>query len=157
MTRVRFNHMELTFPRGTLTPEFRAEVDSVFVDRLGWYALDTEVVGQNAHLLMPDDGQFILLAEGNKYMDSPGYDHLGLLCETRDEVDEILDACEKVAEVDDRMQIKRYEDMNYPSGLVLHAFYFKWLLPIWFDVQCMEWPEGAAPERRWTYGRATTE
>lgn len=151
MPRVRFNHMELTFPRGTLTPAFRAEVDSVFVDRLGWRATDIDIVGQHAHLLQPDDGQFILLAEGDRYMESPGYDHLGLLCETRDEVDEVLTACEKVASVDERMRIKRYDDLRYPTGLVVHAFYFRWLLPIWFDVQSMEWPEGASPDRRWQY------
>ena len=151
MPKVRFNHMELTFPRGTLTPEFRSEIDSVFVDLLGWRASDVDIVGQHTHLLQPDDGQFILLAEGDRYMESPGYDHLGLLCDTRDEVDEILRACEKVQSVDGRMRIKRYDDLRYPTGHVVHAFYFKWLLPIWFDVQSFEWPDGAGPERRWQY------
>jgi hypothetical protein len=151
MPRVRFNHMELSFPRGTLTSEFRAEIDSVFVDLLGWRASDVDVVGQHAHLLQPDDGQFLLLVEGDRHMDSPGYDHLGLLCETRDDVDEVLRACQKVAAVDDRMGIKLYDDLHYPTGLVVHAFYFKWLLPIWFDVQSMERPAGVEPERRWTY------
>jgi len=35
MGQLRFNHMELTFPAGTLTEEFRREVDTVFVDILG--------------------------------------------------------------------------------------------------------------------------
>ena len=151
MPQVRFNHMEMTFPRGTLTDEFRADVDSVFVDLLGWRASDVDIVGQLGHLLQPDDGQFILLTEGDRYMDSPGYDHLGLLCETREEVDEVLRACEKFAGVDERMQLKLYDDLRYPSGLVIHAFYFKWLLPIWFDVQSMESPPGAEPTRRWRY------
>jgi hypothetical protein len=140
MPHVRFNHMELTFPRGTLTDELRADIDSVFVDLLGWRASDVEIVNQRGHLLQPDDGQFILLVEGDRYMDSPGYDHLGLLCETRDEVDEVRRACEKVATVDDRMRLKLYDDLRYPTGLVVHAFYFKWLLPIWFDVQSLERP-----------------
>ena len=148
---MRFNHMELTFPPGTLSSEFRADVDSVFVDLLGWRASDVDIVGQDAHLLQPDDGQFLLLTEGERHMESPGYDHLGLLCETREEVDEVRDMCEKVASGDDRMRIKRYDDLRYPTGLVVHAFYFKWLLPIWFDVQSMEWPAGSEPERRWRY------
>ena len=151
MAHVRFNHMELSFPRGTLTDEFRADVDSVFVDLLGWRASDVDIVGQHAHLLQPDDGQFLLLVEGDKHMDSPGYDHLGLLCETRDEVDGIRDKCQERAATDDRMRVKTYEDLKYPTGLVVHAFYFRWLLPIWFDVQSMEWPAGAAPEQRWRY------
>ena len=35
------------------------------------------------------------------------------------------------------VQIKEYEDLVYPN-LTVHAFYVKYLLPIWFDVQCME-------------------
>ena len=77
MPKFRFNHMELSFARGTLTQEFRDEVDAFYGDVLGWRTLDTEVIGQLCHLLLPDDGQFILLAEGKEPISSPGYDHLG--------------------------------------------------------------------------------
>jgi hypothetical protein len=77
MTRMRFNHMELSLRVGTLTKEFRVDVDAFCCDVLGWHALDTEVVGQSCHLLRPDDGQFIPLAEGKEPMSSPGYDHPG--------------------------------------------------------------------------------
>ena len=150
MPKLRFNHMELTFPHGTLTDEFRAEVDSVFVDILGWRATDADVVGQRTHILLPDDGQFILLAEGKKYMSSPGYDHLGFLLESRDEVDETLRALEKFAKTDDRMQLKYYDDLQ-TGPVTVHAFYFKYLLPIFFDVQCLEYAPGAEPARQWRY------
>ncbi len=150
MPRIRFNHMELSFPRGTLTKEFRAEVDTFYCDVLGWNALDTDVVGQSCHLLLPDDGQFILLAEGDNSMSSPGYDHLGLLMETRQEVDGVLAECQRFQEKDDRLRIKEYEDLVYPT-LTVHAFYVRYLLPIWFDVQCMEWPAGREPSTRWQY------
>jgi hypothetical protein len=150
MPQLRFNHMELTFEPGTLTDEFRREVDNVFVDILGWRAVDADVIGQRTHILLPDDGQFILLAEGKKWMSSPGYDHLGFLLDDRDEVDEVLTALEKFASTDDRMQIKKYDDL--PAGRVtVHAFYFKYLLPIWFDVQCLEYEAGAAPAKQWRY------
>ena len=128
MSRMRFNHMELSFPRGTLTKEFRDEVDAFFCGVLGWDSLDTEVVGQSCHLLRPDDGQFILLAESGKPMSSPGYDHLGLLMDTRDEVDAMLAECQRFAEKDDRLQIKEYEDLTGPT-ITVHAFYVKYLLP----------------------------
>jgi hypothetical protein len=134
---MRFNHMEMTFPVGTLTKEFREEVDAFYGSVFGWTALDTEVVGQSCHLLLPDPDQFILLAESEKPMSSPGYDHLGLLQDSREEVDDLLIACERYAEKDDRVTIKRYEDLDYP-GLTVHAFYVKYLLPIFFDVQSME-------------------
>jgi len=150
MGKMRFNHMELSFPWGTLTPGFRKEVDAFYCDVLGWEALDTEVVGQSCHLLRPDDGQFILLAEGKEPMSSPGYDHLGLLVDTREEVDGLLDACRQFKDQDDRMRIKEYEDLAGPT-VTVHAFYVKYLLPIWFDVQCMEWAEGKGPARQWGY------
>ena len=87
------------------------------------------MVGQSCHLLLPDPDQFILLAESGKPMSSPGYDHLGLLQDFREEVDDLLVACERYAEKDDRVKIKRYEDLKYP-GVTVHAFYVKYLLPI---------------------------
>lgn len=134
---MRFNHMELTFPAGTLTEDFRDDVDAFYGSVFGWTATDTEVVGQRCHLLLPDADQFILLAESKKPMSSPGYDHLGLLQESREEVDRLLVECERYADKDDRVGIVRYEDLEYP-GLTVHAFYVKYLLPIYFDVQCME-------------------
>ena len=134
---MRFNHMELTFPVGTLTREFREEVDAFYGSVFGWSATDTEVVGQQCHILLPDAEQFILLAESSKPMSSPGYDHLGLLQDSREEVDQLLVQCERYADKDDRVQIVRYDDLEYP-GLTVHAFYVKYLLPIYFDVQSME-------------------
>jgi hypothetical protein len=134
---MRFNHMELTFPRGTLTNEFREEVDGFYGSVFGWRGFDTEVVGQMCHILMPDPDQFILLAEGDKPMSSPGFDHLGLLQDTREEVDRLLEECERHADKDDRVKIIRYDDLVYP-GLTVHAFYVKFLLPVYFDVQSME-------------------
>ena len=134
---MRFNHMELTLPKGTLTNEFREEIDAFYGPVFGWTALDTEVVGKLCHLLLPDPGQFILLAESDRPMSSPGYDHLGLLQDSRDEVDRLLDECERFADKDDRVTIIRYDDLDYP-GLTVHAFYVKYLLPVYFDVHCME-------------------
>ena len=147
---MRFNHMELTFPRGTLTPEFRADIDAFWSGIFGWEARDVEIVNQNCHMLRPDDGQFILLAESDKPLESPGYDHLVLLCDTREDVDHLLEQCQRFQEKDDRVRIKNYDDLN-TGNVTVRAFYVKYLLPIWFDVQSMEWKEGAAPQTKWQY------
>ena len=63
---MRFNHMELTFPAGSLTGEFREEIDAFYGSIFGWTALDTDVIGQSCHLLFPDQDQFILLAESDQ-------------------------------------------------------------------------------------------
>ena len=44
---LRFNHMELTFATGTLTSEFRAQVDEFYGSVFGFRGVDTEVVGQS--------------------------------------------------------------------------------------------------------------
>jgi hypothetical protein len=33
----------------------------------------------------------------------------------------------------------------------VHAFYVKYLLPIWFDVQVIERNAGPEPEKKWQY------
>ena len=139
MATVRFNHMELTFEPGTLTADVRDEIAQFYGDLFGWRFQDTEVVNQKCFLIQPDDGQFILCAESPKFMQSPGYDHLGLLMDNRTEVDAVLAKAKQWQERDDRVRIKEYQDLVYPQ-LTVHAFYVRHLLPIWFDVQCMERP-----------------
>jgi hypothetical protein len=135
---MRFNHMELTLPTGTLDDVFRKEVDDFYGEVFGWTGVDTEVVGQLCHLLLTGDGgDFILLAESDDPIRSPGYDHLGILQPTRADVDELLARCRRRQETDDRIRIKDYDDL-VTGDLVVRAFYVKHLLPIWFDVQCME-------------------
>jgi hypothetical protein len=136
--RMRLNHMELTFPRGTLDDAFRKEVDDFYGTVFGWTGIDTEVVGQLTHILLTGTGgDFVLLAESSRPMSSPGYDHLGLLQQTRADVDVLLERCREAQARDDRVQIKDYDDL-VTGDLVVRAFYVKFLLPIWFDVQCME-------------------
>jgi len=138
MPTMRFNHMELTFAPGTLDQARRAEIDEFYGDVFGFVGADTEVVGQMAHILLADEGQqFILCAESPKAIHSPGYDHLGFLYDSREEVDERLEKCKRYRDKDDRVKIKEYEDLVV-GDLVVHAFYVKHLLPIYFDVQCME-------------------
>ena len=148
----RFNHMELTLPLGQLA-ESRREIALFYQDLLGWDSLDVPILGQLGLLLRtdPETSQFILVTEQNKYLQSPGYDHLGLLYDTRAEVDELLEKAKKWRERDPRVQIKEYEDL-VTGDHTTHAFYVKHLLPIWFDVQCQEFANGSDPKRAWNFG-----
>lgn len=148
----RFNHMELTLPKGGLD-EGREEIKRFYGELLGWDAIDVPILGQTGLLLRtdPETSQFILVTEQNVHIDSPGYDHLGIIYDTREEVDAILEKTKKLQAQDDRVQIKEYEDL-VTGGVTTHAFYVKFLLPIWFDIQVQEFDEGSAPERSWTYG-----
>ena len=149
---MRFNHMELTFPVGSLTAALREEIDAFYSSIFGWAALDTDVVGQSCHLLLPDPDQFILLAESERPMSSPGYDHLGLLQDSRQEVDDVLEHCRRFQEKDDRVQIKEFDDIVLPE-ITQRAFYVRYILPIWFDVHSQEYPPGTS-RGHWQYVEA---
>jgi hypothetical protein len=150
----RFNHMELTLPIGSLDPGgLRDDIKRFYTEVFGFRTLDTPILKQNALLIAtdPEVSQFILLTQMKNPIQSPGYDHLGFLYETRAEVDELLEKCKKVQAQDPRLQLKLYDDLD-TGGMFVHAFYVKYLLPIWFDVQCMEYKPGAQrPPRSWRY------
>ena len=134
---MRFNHMELTFARGTLTDEFREEVDAFYGSVFGWKSTDTDVVGQRCHILLPDADQFILLAESDKPMSSPGIRPPRAAPGHPGGGRRAARGVQALPRKDDRVQIQEYEDLVYPQ-LTVHAFYVKYLLPIYFDVQSME-------------------
>lgn len=147
----RFNHMELTLPLGRLA-ETRREIAAFYQDLFGWDSLDVPILGQTGLLLRtdPDTSQFILVTEQKKHLESPGYDHLGLLYDTRAEVDLLLEKAKKWQARDARVRIKEYEDL-VTGAHVTHAFYVKHLLPIWFDIQCHERTDGSKPDHEWKF------
>ena len=78
-------------------------------------------------------------------IDAPGYDHLGFLYDTREQVDDRLEQVKRWQEKDERVRIKEYEDL-VTGATTVHAFYVRYLLPIWFDVQSIE-HAGPIPSR----------
>ena len=148
----RFNHMELTLPLGALEAN-RREIARFYGDLFGWESLDVPILGQTGLLLRtdPETSQFILVTEQRSHIQSPGYDHLGLLYDTRAEVDALLEKSKKAQAQDPRVQIKEYEDL-VTGDHTTHAFYVKHLLPIWFDVQCQEYANGSDPAKGWRFG-----
>lgn len=148
----RFNHMELTLPKGELDAR-REEIARFYGDLFGWESLEVPILGQQGLLLRTDaeTSQFILITEQTRHIHSPGYDHLGLLYDTRSEVDALLTQAQHWQAKDSRVEIKEYDDL-VTGPLTTRAFYVRHLLPIWFDVQCHEYEAGHAPPRAWTFG-----
>jgi hypothetical protein len=136
----RFNHMELTFPRGALDDAARKDIGAFYGEMFGWTGIDVELFNQKNFLLLAPDqsNDFILLAEADKHIDSPGWDHLGMLCDTREEVDELLERARRWREKDDRVVLTEFEKDLVQGPVTVHAFYVKYLLPIHFDVQSIE-------------------
>jgi hypothetical protein len=147
---LRFNHMELTVPPGQLT-DTREQISEFYSDMFGWESSDISILGQNGLLLRTDEAtsQFILVTEQRVHLQSPGYDHLGLLCDARSEVEDYLAKAKRRRADDDRIEIKEYDDLVNGSHVTV-AFYVRHLLPIWFDVQCFE-RDGVPQADRWTF------
>ena len=157
MPPLRFNHMELTLAKGALDEKTRADLKRFYGELFGFEALDVPILGQLGLLLRTDaeTSQFLLVTEAKEPMRSPGFDHLGFLVESRERVDALLGRCRRWQERDARVALKEYEDLAQ-GGVVVHAFYVRFLLPIWFDVQCIEHGPGAAPQQGWRWGPLAT-
>jgi hypothetical protein len=151
MPKLRFNHMELTVPIGELD-KLREPIRTFYADVFDMEAIDVPILGQTGLLLRsdPETSQFILITEQKKHLQSPGFDHLGFLLESREDVDGLREKIGKWQEQDSRVEIKDYEDLVI-QNVTTRAFYVKYLLPIWFDVQVIEYAEGTAPERAWHF------
>ena len=147
----RFNHMELTVPKGELTKN-RADIAEFYQDVFGFESIDVPILKQIGLLIRtdPETSQFILVTEQRKHLSSPGFDHLGFYYDTRAEVDELHEKCKKRMAQDARVEIKEYDDL-VTGHVTTRAFYVRFLLPIWFDVQTQEYEPGSEPARRWRF------
>jgi hypothetical protein len=143
--------MELTMPPGSLDEQTRADIEAFYREVFEFDAIEVPLFGETGLLLRTDEetSQFLLLMEQEVHIDSKGYDHLGFLYDDRAVVDDKLELVKKWQQRDDRVQIKEYEDLVI-GDVTTRAFYFRYLLPIWFDVQAIETAE--PPARRWTFG-----
>ena len=112
MPGLRFNHMEITVPKGWLDGH-RDEIRTFYGELFGFDSLDVPILGQLGLLLRtdPETSQFLLVTEQSKHLTVPGYDHLGFLHETRAEVDALLEECKKRRALDPRIEIKEYDDL----------------------------------------------
>ena len=148
---LRFNHMEITVPEGHLD-EHRQEIKDFYADLFGFESLDVPLLGRLGLLLRtdPETSQFLLVMEHRNHLANPGFDHLGFLCDSRADVDACLAKCKARRAEDDRVELKEYDDLVI-GGVTTHAFYVRFLLPLWFDVQVQEFAEGSEPARTWRF------
>ena len=147
----RMNHMEVTVSQGSLAVIMRDLLD-FYCATLGFGHAQMDVF-PHPHVFLTTDSsgsQFIYVAEHAQPMLVAGEDHLGFHMENRAAVDRLLQACLQRQRLDDRMQIKALDDLDLPQTFT-HAFYFRYLLPIWFDIQVIEFKSGFEPKHCWKY------
>ncbi|MFK7978138.1 MAG: hypothetical protein AB8C02_18540, partial [Halioglobus sp.] len=82
MPALRFNHMELTLPPGSLARD-QADIQAFYLDVFGFDSLEVPLFDNTGLLLRSDEetSQFLLLMEQEVHLQSPGYDHLGFIFE----------------------------------------------------------------------------
>jgi hypothetical protein len=134
---IRFNHMEITFPLGALTPEFYEDVQAFYGDVFGLSCTAQPMFGQRSITMRAGHNDFLLLIEGDEPMTAPGFDHLGFELTSRDEVDATFAKVKDWQQRDERIELKEYAD-GVMDDRAYRAYYVKHLLPIWLDVQFSE-------------------
>lgn len=139
---MRMNHLEVTIPVGTFAG-IRPDLIAFYGEQLGFGVNSIEAFGPNHLFLLKDavGSEFIYVAEHERPMIVGGDDHLGFHVASPAAVGAILAECRAVEIRDSRMQIRMLEDLVTPQT-VTHAFYFRYLLPIWFDIQHIDFRPG---------------
>lgn len=163
---IKFGHLELTMPRGSLTKEACEDIDKFWCGVFGWnsdevnYPEFDNLVQHRLHA----DGQAIILTEADDPMILPrqpvgmgpgqtvAVPHLGLLVGNLDELERLLDECQRYQRSDPRVQLWDSGERRYPGhGGLHHAFLVRFILPMWFDVYATRWDEGLAPPLAWRF------
>lgn len=148
---LRMNHLQVSLPRGSLAA-MRADLERFYCATLGFGVTSVDAFGPD-HLFLTTDAegsQFIYVSEHEHAMVAGPDDHLGFHVPSRAAVDEFLAECRAVAARDPRMEIRVLDDLELPQTST-HAFYFRYLLPLWFDVQVIDFRPGFEPARRWRF------
>lgn len=151
---LRFNHMELTLPEGTFEKE-KENLAGFYGEVFGFTGMEVPMVKLDCPKYMlstdPQSTQFLFLVEDKDALSSKSFDHIGFLLDSREQVDVALDRCKEWQKKDPRVEIIEYEDWDLPVVLT-HAFYVRYILPIYIDVQFLQFKEGFKPQKGWTYG-----
>jgi hypothetical protein len=86
-------------------------------------------------------------------MERTSDDHLGLHVDSAAEVAAMLARCEAFGADHPELEIRRLDVLDL-KATVTHAFYVRYLLPIWFDIQHIAHKPGHEPARAWRFGPA---
>jgi hypothetical protein len=127
MISAGLNHLAMSFPVGTLTEEFRAEVRRFYGEHLGWSEIDGLELPDRMTMAV-GGSTYVNLRERADAMVCHGYEHLGVTVRSAADAEELwrsLAASDHEVELGD---INRGDD-----GFV--SFRFCYLFPMAVEVQ----------------------
>ena len=148
----RFNHLALSVPPGELDG-MRADLEKFYGGVLGAQLFDYTGGNLNYLIISFDEdfpSQSLVIGEDKKFMQSPGFDHIGLEYDTYEEVRDILERCKEFKKQDERIQIMELPELKDERFDSL-AIYVRYLLPIMLDIQAIDWHPGETPKKQWVY------
>jgi len=138
----RFNHVAMSVPPELLSPEGRADVLRFHGEVFGW--TEMPAMSEDGKLLVLRayrNDQFVFLAASDDPMRCRENEHFGMSVATPALLDHMYDAACKFREADPRVELQERKTDDF--GVVkLHAFYVRYRVPLWTEVQCFEWAEG---------------
>lgn len=153
MSSLRINHMELTLAPGTLEKE-KQNINDFYADVFGFEGIEVPMVQLDCpkYLLKFDKeaSQFLFLTEEKEALVSKSFDHIGIVVDNRAVVDEALRKCRVWQQKDARVEIMDVQDMD-AAMLNNHSFYVRYILPLWIEIQALEYRPGFEPQKRWRY------
>jgi hypothetical protein len=141
----QFDHLELTFPVGTLTEEFLDKLGHFYGTVFGWTMGSFAAFEQTNHTINAGGASFVL-AESTLPMvpvsdrfdfgpeNSLYIPHLGVGCTTKEEFDRVFSECVRLQKDDPEVLITDFQNSEYEPGKSLTAFVLRYKLPWWLDV-----------------------
>jgi len=138
----RFNHVAMSVPPELLSAEGRADLLRFYGEVFGW--TEMPAMSEDGKLLVLRayrNDQFVFLSASDDPMRCDAQEHWGMSVATPEMLDRMYDATRKFQETDPRVEIieRKTDDFHV---LKLHAFYVRYRVPLWTEVQCFEWAEG---------------
>ena len=110
----RFNHLALSVPPGELDG-MRADLGKFYAGVLGAQLFDYTGGGLSYLIISFDEDfpiQSLVIGEDNNYMQSLGFDHIGLEYDTYEEVNDIIERCKEFKRSDERLKIMELPELK---------------------------------------------
>ena len=132
-TRQRFSHVAITVPRALFLEERRAELLDFYGQVFGWSENPgLSIPDERIFLRAPSDAQYLTIRAADAPMETSGYEHLGVLLASRDDVRDTHARAAKLAERLDGVTLEPVSE-RYDGKLL--TFRVRYSLPLTIEVQ----------------------
>lgn len=129
----RFSHVAVTVPRTLLEGEDREELRRFYGEVFGWQENEGFAIpGERIFLPAPTNTQYVTIRGSESPMQTSGYEHLGVLLDSEDDLREIHARAGALAKELAGVELQPIE-IGYGGALV--SFRLRFRLPLTLEVQ----------------------